>query len=373
MPTENLFDTVHNCFKRYVQVQPHEHVAFTLWGFHAHVFNQFQHTPRLAVLGPIQEVGKSTVFQILNELVPRPRFWIDPTPATLFRVIEEKPTLLIDEADHMRINKQILQVLNNGYEVNGTVPRWDPAEQKVRDFPVFGPLGIAGIGKKLLPPTLKSRCIVTFVHHYDRSLPKPTRFDKTNAALMVKMWETKQEIVKWAKEVNLNTDPELPKGWSDIDRRSHNWRVLIAIADSLGRGDIARQAAMAFEALPPHPYQKLFIEFFKLFKEYGSVIPSDDVVKYLLNLDNPEYDWSRFSKNQPINQHTLGDVLNDEFGIQTKQMWVPIGAHRNLQKKRRCYIEEDFELRFRQYIPKQGAGSGTSGTIVQEFKPRKKR
>jgi hypothetical protein len=314
----------------------------------------------------MQEVGKSAVLRVVNLLAPNPKFWINVTPATLFRTIKDRnPTLLLDEGDNLSIQKQILAVLNNGYEMNGTVPRYDPAEGAVVEWPVFAPVAIAGIGKNLLPSTLKSRCVVIFMHHFDPNRPRLPRFDMTNAELRVKMFGIKDIIETWAKSVKLNLDPIMPSGFKD--RLANNWRILFAIADSLDRGDIARKAAVEFGVDSPHIYQKLFIDMRKIFDDKGPVISSRDMEKQLLDLDHAEHDWSRYRGNQPITQNIMADILS-QFSISTKQMWLPEGTHRSLQKKYRVYEREDFEEMWRRYTPLQQ--TPRSGTTVQEFKLR---
>jgi hypothetical protein len=110
-PITNLFDTVHNCFKRYVAIEPHNHIAFALWALYAHVYDKFEYTPRLALLSPVQEVGKSKTFGVLRLLVPKPEYLIDPSIAALFRIVSNS-TLLLDEIDNVKMERSLKAILN---------------------------------------------------------------------------------------------------------------------------------------------------------------------------------------------------------------------------------------------------------------------
>jgi hypothetical protein len=84
----NLFDAAHRSFQQYVAAEPHHHMVFALWALHAHVYQKFEYTPRLALLSPVPHSGKTTVLRVLRTLVPGPELLIDPTAATLFRLLD---------------------------------------------------------------------------------------------------------------------------------------------------------------------------------------------------------------------------------------------------------------------------------------------
>src|SRR5262245_26094759 len=46
----NVLELVQRIFWEYVDVEPHEYIGTVLWILHAHVFNHFEVTPRLALL-----------------------------------------------------------------------------------------------------------------------------------------------------------------------------------------------------------------------------------------------------------------------------------------------------------------------------------
>jgi hypothetical protein len=120
---KNLFDDVHFSFQQYVAAEPHHHVTFALWALHTHAYQKFEYTPRLALQSPAPNSGKTTVLRVLRLLTPEQEFLIDPTAATLFRLMSQDKTLLLDEMDNVRIERNLLAILNHGHQKGGTVPR----------------------------------------------------------------------------------------------------------------------------------------------------------------------------------------------------------------------------------------------------------
>jgi hypothetical protein len=92
---------------------------------HTHIHRRYNKSPRLAILSPVPNCGKSTVLNILNSIVWNPEKLIDPTTASTFRLAGDH-TLLLDEVDNMSIMKSMKSmkaILNNGHEIGEFVPR----------------------------------------------------------------------------------------------------------------------------------------------------------------------------------------------------------------------------------------------------------
>ena len=236
----NLFDITLSVFKKYIDTEPHNHVACALWALHTHVHQKFEHTPRLSLQSPTLESGKTEILKLLRFITPSSQELFSPTAATLFRLAENK-TLLIDEADNIYINRDMLGVLNKGHQRGGAVPRVH--KNGIIWWPVFGPVAFAGIGS--LPATLSSRSIIIKMFRQDPDV-KIERLDLNNLAQMQELAFIMEMATDWAEKVKLDTNPAMPKF---IGRQANKWRVLFAIADNLGRGDIAREAASKLSAM----------------------------------------------------------------------------------------------------------------------------
>jgi putative DNA primase/helicase len=57
----DLLDRIAGALCRHVVMPPHAAEAVTLWAVHCHAFELWRHTPRLGVLAPEKECGKSTL------------------------------------------------------------------------------------------------------------------------------------------------------------------------------------------------------------------------------------------------------------------------------------------------------------------------
>ena len=87
-----------------------------------------------------------------------------PTPAALYRMMADSPTLLLDEVEALNSQTKsesaqaIHAILNAGHRKGATIPRCDGPKHELKHFPVYGPKAFAAIGR--LPDTLTDRSIV---------------------------------------------------------------------------------------------------------------------------------------------------------------------------------------------------------------------
>src|SRR5262249_32998238 len=143
---------------------PHEYVAYTLWAAHTHVYEFFQHTPRLVLTSPTSGCGKSRGLRVLDRLVARPKYSDNWTTATLYESADERRTILADEADNLPFEDKgsLRAVCNSGYEKGGMIPRGVGKHR--REWQTFAPLALASIGvltpPGTLPPPLMRRSII---------------------------------------------------------------------------------------------------------------------------------------------------------------------------------------------------------------------
>jgi hypothetical protein len=245
----NALELVHHILKEHIDVQPHEYVGLSLWILHAHVFNHFEVTPRLALLSPVRNCGKTNALKVVEKLTPDSKRYTSITAATLFRVIDAgaATTLLLDEGDlaGLKIDRVLKQVLNDGYERGGHVAR-SPGGIR-REYSVYSPMGIAAIGT--LPLPLLSRSIVIIMHRSKRD-NLVTKEQLNTPEQVTRLEGVRRLIFMWAQSISaFDKNPKLPKILRG--RTADNWRVLIAIADSFNNtywSEVARDAAVKFAA-----------------------------------------------------------------------------------------------------------------------------
>jgi hypothetical protein len=81
--------------------------------------------PRLSIVSPTENCGKSTFLRVLRLFVSRPMPSANLSPATGFRLVElHKPTLLCDETNKWLVSgSELVGILNSGYETGSFVHR----------------------------------------------------------------------------------------------------------------------------------------------------------------------------------------------------------------------------------------------------------
>ncbi len=320
----NIFDQVCGCFSRHIDAKPHHIIGLSLWALHTHVYRQHDKSPRLAIMSPIPNCGKSTVLNILNSMVSNPERLIDPTIATTFRLAGSH-TLLLDEVDNMSIMKSMKAILNNGHEVGGFVPRTGKDGEVIK-YPVYGPLALAGIGR--LPVTLMSRSIIVPMH---RSNAQKEVFNPRDSFYS-------EEIARWAERVNLNPNPRMPPQIKGRD--ADKWRPLIAIGNAVDRGLIAYTAMSEFykEKSDPDIKESLLRDVQEVFTEaQTNILSTKTLLDGLLRLECSEVDWSEHQ----LTKTKIARILRD-FQIENK-------PHRLQGTLARCWFAADFEEMWERY------------------------
>jgi hypothetical protein len=237
-----VIDLVHRLTEYHVALTPMQRVAVVLWILHAHVYDQFQITPRLALLSPVRGCGKSVLLSLIETLAPKPQKSDFITPAAIYHLIDAKhATLLIDEVDNLGLpfaaNGRYRAVFNSGHRKGGAVTLLHRGEP--RKFSTFAPLALAAIGK--LPLPLMHRSIVIEMERYDGG-GELKQFNGRDPAIDYVFGALRF----WSREVTLAQDPAMPEQLRN--RQADNWRPLVAIADTFGPewGRLAREAAVAF-------------------------------------------------------------------------------------------------------------------------------
>ena len=83
-----LLDEVAAFISRFVVFpRPEYPLAVALWVAHAHAITAFDSTPRLGVLSPEKQSGKTRLLEVCELLVPRPMFAVNCSAAALFRTV----------------------------------------------------------------------------------------------------------------------------------------------------------------------------------------------------------------------------------------------------------------------------------------------
>jgi putative DNA primase/helicase len=240
-------DQVASRYSLYLVLPPGAADAMSLWSAHTHALDAFHLSPRLSLYSPKPGCGKTTAFDVLTTMLPRPLRTENISPAVLFRLVDQhQPALLLDEVDaYLPQSEELRGLLNAGHKRGACAYRCEGEGKAVRAFRAFAPAALAGIGS--LPATLRDRSVlIPLVPAEEGQIaarfdPLRTDIEKTLA----------RKLARWASD-NFDAlaacDPPLPPG--AFNRLADNWRPLFAVAQIAG-GDWPARALAAFNHLTP--------------------------------------------------------------------------------------------------------------------------
>lgn len=333
-------------FSDYLRLRENGNVVLALWTLHAHTHAAATHSPILALLSPVRRCGKSVALDVLSCLVPRPVSACNISPAAVFRLVEHRPTLLIDELDSfLKGDNDLINLLNSGHRPTGYVYRVEGDDREVREFSVWAPKAVAMIGK--LPPTVEDRAIVVPMKRKRKGeSTEPVRVDR----VAQRCEKLLRKAARWGADHGAGlreADPDVPIELND--RAQDNWRPLLAIAELIGgcAPTLARETARAFSVsegldLDGEAGTLLLGDIRGLFvSEQTDRFWSDGLVKALLALqDRP---WAELNNGRPLSQHRLARMLR-EYDVRPDS--VRIG-----NETKKGYLREWFADSFSHYLP----------------------
>lgn len=305
-----------------------------IWVAFSWTLDAFDASPRLALISPVPECGKTTVLTLLIGLVPNPLPASNTTPAVIFRAIDAFGcTLIIDEADtFMDERDELAGILNCGHtRATGFVLRCVGNSHTPRRFSTWAPIVIARIGE--LPAALKTRSIVI-----DMQRAKPgedvERITSTSKAILPHIHG---ELEQWAKEQTdmlRGADPEMPSGFRG--RLADNWRPLLSIADLAG-GEWPQRARDAAQKLSGD-------------RELPSGIQLLAGIRHVF-------------RDQKVDKLPSGELCDALSNFDDQRLWTPSGIARVLKQFRirprgirigsktpKGYLLSDFEDAFGRYL-----------------------
>lgn len=357
----SLLDSVRELLVEYVAFPSDAAAdAVTLWAQHAHAVESFESTPRLALLSPEKQTGKTRTLEVLDQLVPVPMHAVNCTSAAMFRAVAAKrPTLLFDEADtyfgvRMRTEHEELRGLVNAGHRKGAVAYRVVGEgggMQVREFPAFAAVAIAGIGE--LPDTILDRAVVIRMR---RRSPDEhieafrLRKVKPRAATL------RDVMAVWARshaEELAQAEPEMPPGITD--RPADVWEALLAVADAAGGSwpKRARAAAVALESAraeaTPSRGTQLLADIRTVFDvENVDRLSSEDLCRLLAAME--EAPWGDL-RGRPIDARGLATRLRP-YGPRPHNVRFGEAVVRG-------YLVEDFADAWKRYLPRETTTTAT--------------
>ncbi len=288
--------------------------AVVLWIAHTHVADVFESTPRLGLMSNEPASGKTRVLELIEHLAPNTMAATNVHPAVLWRTIDQsaRATLLLDEIDCVfgrngsaSAYQQLRSILNAGYRQGAKVRRCVGTDA-VKDFDVFAPVAMAGLGQ--LPETIASRAITINMKRRKAGQeirPFRLRFAKTQLTC------AKMALEEWAltcaRELGM-IFPEMPVQ----DRKADIYEPLFAIAALAGGPWPERIKVACIELTKDGDDLESATD--QLLRDlHGIFIIQDQSSMFTVDLLDALYDTGNWQEDQ-LDPRTLSRILS-EYGI----------------------------------------------------------
>jgi Protein of unknown function (DUF3631) len=326
-----------------------KHLAFVcaLWIGQSWIHEHATYSPILFVTSAERDSGKTTLMGIIGFLVRRSLSSVGISAAALYRSIEKwHPTFVIDEADEAFVdNPELRQVVNSGWTRGQGVVRCDPDTNEPRKFSTFCLKAIASKGKKA-PDTILSRAI--FITQKRRTkAERVAHFSHVDDGGFARL---RSQFARWAADNGAalgSAQPTMPEAF--LNRLASNWQLMFAIADSIGEGKRAREAAQQIAGVTDlvSAGVELLQDIKTMFdrsSRQGDYLTTKEIISGLTA--DPEKRWAEWSRGgKPITEKGVADLLH-EYGIFSRNV-----GPREAQSK--GYRKADFADAWERLVPKK--------------------
>lgn len=313
-----------------------------------------------SLLLPVKRCGKTRLLEVLELLCAKPQRVTTVSSASLFRMMEDVPTLLLDEVEALRNSKPsdttqaVLAILNAGHRKGATVTRCEPPTWEVRHFPVYGPKIFAAIGG--LTDTLADRCIIIAMQRKTRS-QAVDRFLQGRARADAE--PLRESLAEWAKSCQESVRHAY-ESMDDLkflsDRDADLWMPLFAVCTVAARerlGELRQCAvilsgAKAADDVEDSLSLKLLADVLKVWPKEAAHIATASLLTALKAIS--ESPWAELE----LTPRRLSLMLRP-FGAEPRQI-------RTGDVTMKGYLRTSLQEAFSRYLPQNGALSETRET-----------
>jgi hypothetical protein len=349
-----LLDDIVRFVRRFVVLSVEELVAVALWVVHTHAIDAAEATPYLNITSAEKRSGKTRLLEVLELLVARPWRTGRTTAAALVRKIDgDRSTLLLDESDaafkgDREYGEALRGILNDGHRRGGcaTLCVGKGADIKTRDFKVFGPKAIAGIGNAL-PDTVRDRSI--HVELKRRIVGESAeRFHlRIIEPAAVKL---RTRVESWAAAHVEDLKSCYPTVIEEIsDRAFDGWEPLLAIAEAAGNEWPTKACVSAIKLCGAADTDDesagvQALRDIRLVFKASNVdrLHTENVLDELSAL--AESPWGTWHHGKPLTARGLAKLLRS-YKIQSRQVW-------DGNTNKHGYLRKDFADAWRRYLAK---------------------
>lgn len=359
---EEVIGMVERFIQRFSILPEAAYLPLALWAVATHLAEAFGAFPYVALLSPVKGCGKTRVQEVLELLCAKPQRITSASPASIFRMMEDVPTLLLDEVEALRNNKPsesaqaILAILNAGHRKGATVTRCVPPDWKVQHFPIYGPKAFAAIGR--LPDALADRCIrIPMQRKAASQTVARFLFARTPAEA-----EPIHDAMEFWAESNRDAVQQTYADMGDlgflVDREADLWMPVFAVCAVAApeRTEELKKCALmlcgdkAADDLDDSLALTLLENVRIVWAPGHQNMTTASLIDALARL--PESLWAE--PEHKLTPKRLARMLRP-FGIEPRQVRVEIGTGKGYQRA-------DFEAAFARYLPFNGSSKETSET-----------
>lgn len=284
--------------------------ALTLWIAFCYSIPQFDHAPRLCFWSPEKRCGKSLALEVVSHLLPNPLMTSSISSASLFRILDRdnSKVILIDESDTVfgrngdkEKAEALRQLLNASFKRGQSVIRCEPPKYEPREFKIFAPIALAGIGTSAIPETVADRALMIEMR---RMLPNEQILEFESDEVEKYFFPIKEKLQNFATENESRyreLRPELPR--ESLNPRARDlWKPLYKVAECAGDEWIKKAllASVALSSGESDPEEaslslRLLSDTREVFKE--DQITTKDLIERLRGLE--ESPWAYLERFNP--------------------------------------------------------------------------
>ena len=346
---ENALTETENLLRKLIVLKLDAHYwALTLWIAFCYSIPQFDHAPRLCFWSPEKRCGKSLALEVVSHLLPNPLMTSSISSASLFRILDRdnSKVILIDESDTVfgrngdkEKAEALRQLLNASFKRGQSVIRCEPPKYEPREFKIFAPIALAGIGTSAIPETVADRALMIEMR---RMLPNEQILEFESDEVEKYFFPIKEKLQNFATENESRyreLRPELPR--ESLNPRARDlWKPLYKVAECAGDEWIKKAllASVALSSGESDPEEaslslRLLSEIREVFTE--DQITTRDLLERLRELE--ESPWAYLER---FNPSVLAHLLKN-YGIKPK----PFSGG-----KVRGYYRKSFEDPWNRYL-----------------------
>ena len=322
--------------------------ALTLWIAFCYSIPEFDFAPRLCFWSPEKRCGKSLALEVVSHLLPNPLMTSSISSASLFRILDRdnSKVILIDESDTVfgrngdkEKAEALRQLLNASFKRGQSVIRCEPPKYEPREFKIFAPIALAGIGTSAIPETVADRALMIEMR---RMLPNEQILEFESDEVEKYFFPIKEKLQNFATENESRyreLRPELPR--ESLNPRARDlWKPLYKVAECAGEEWIKKAllASVALSSGESDPEEaslslRLLSDIREIFTE--DQITTKDLIERLKELEESPWNWL-----ERFNPSVLAHLLKN-YGIKPK----PFSGG-----KVRGYYRKSFEDPWNRYL-----------------------